>query len=240
MKTLLLQARRPDDPMRAHEYECFLETTGLTSDQLATYNLVEGIPSLSHVREHNALLIGGSGEFYVSKRDLPRFDELLELLAAVAECGHPMFGSCFGYHCLVAALGGEIINDPDNTEVGTYELTRTEASNSDPLFGALPGTFMAQLGHKDRAKFHPPNCGNFASSEHSPLQALRVPGKPIWAVQFHPELTGTRNKERYRHYLEGYTEHLNEQEKQAQMQRFKPSPEATSLLSRFLDYIECG
>ncbi len=226
--------------MRAHESECFRDASGLAPDEMDTYNLVTGIPSLSLIRRHQAVLIGGSGDFYVSKRDLPRFPEFLELLLAIIDCGHPTFASCFGYHCIVTAMGGQIIHDPDNTEVGTYELSLTDEGRNDPLFTTLPGTFAAQMGHKDRASCHPEGLMNFAYSERSPLQALRIPGKPIWGAQFHPELSGTQNQERYLHYLEGYAQYQTEEDRAEHLTRFRESPEATKLLSKFLQLARCG
>ena len=75
---------------------------------------------------------------------------------------------------LVRALDGEVIHDPDNTEVGTYELTLTAEGRADELFGGLPDRFLAQMGHKERAFRYPAGIPNLASSERSPLQALPV------------------------------------------------------------------
>lgn len=233
-KVLLLQARHADDPMAAHEHACFVERSGLPGDSMSIHDLCEGPPSISRVREFDALMVGGSGDFYVSKGDLPAFDEFLELLRQIVAIGHPTFASCFGYQSMVRALGGEVLFDVDNTEVGTYELALTEDGRSDELFGELPDRFNAQLGHKDRAVSHPDGIPNLASSAASPFQALRVPGKPIWASQFHPELDRSTNEDRYRHYLDGYASHMSDEERAASLDRFHESPEASDLLQRFV------
>ncbi len=236
-KVLLLQARYPEDPAKEHERECFVRTAAVEHEHLECRNLLDGPPTLEEVGKYDALFIGGSGDFYVSKRDLPFHDEVLALLRGVAEASHPMFGSCFGYQLLVEAMGGEVAHDPANTEVGTYELSLTAESRQDPLFGELPATFCAQMGHKDRATRHPTGIPNLASSPQSPLQALRVPGKPIWATQFHPELDRTSNLSRFERYLESYAAHLTESERVETKMRFGESPEASELLRRFLKLV---
>ena len=185
-------------------------------------------------------MVGGAGDFYVSKGDLPHQESLFELLTELVESGHPMFASCFGFQCLVQAMGGRIIHDPASTEVGTYELTLTDRGQDDPLFGTLPSSFRAQLGRKDRASSYPDQFENLASSAACPYQALRVRGRPIWASQFHPELDREANLERFRRYMDGYAPHMNPQERQAAFDRFVESPDSCQLLRRFLTLIFGG
>jgi GMP synthase (glutamine-hydrolysing) len=234
IRVLLLQARLSDDPMGRHEHTCFVERTGLPAEDVVTHDLCTGPPELCDVRRHDALMVGGSGDFYVSERNLPEHEGYLELLREVVDTGHPTFASCFGYQSLVQALGGSVVRDEANTEVGTYELELTEAGRADELFGALPPRFHAQMGHKDRATRGADGCLNLASSERSPFQALRIAGKPIWASQFHPELTRITNLDRFVHYVEGYAPFMDAAERAAAMEQFRESRESSALLGRFL------
>ena len=231
---MLLQAREPGDPMREHEHLCFAERSGLPREHIVPHDLLAGMPTPAALRRCDGLLIGGSGSFYVSKRDLPTHDAFMGLLREVVVLRKPTFASCFGYQSLVEALGGEVVHDPPRTEVGTFTLTLTEAGRGDPLFGALPATFTAQQGHKDRAHRHPPGLDNLAQSERAPLQALRVPGAAIWATQFHPELDRRTNLERFDRYLEGYAAFMTDEERAEARRGFAESPEASSLLARFV------
>ena len=236
-RILLLQARRADDPMKGQEFDCFVDKTGLPADRVVPHDLCEGPPAAAALRRFDAVMVGGSGDFYVSNGDLPAFEGTLDFLREVVRRRHPMLASCFGYQCLVQALGGEIFHDPENMEVGTYELTLTESGKADPLFGELPETFLAQLGHKDRAIVHPVSLPNLASSPRSPFQAFRIPGQPIWATQFHPELDRATNLQRFRNYIGGYAVHLTEEGREAQVALFRESPEASDLLRRFLKLV---
>ena len=236
-KILLLQARGPGDPARAEEVRSFAARCGVDPSQITPWDLLEGPPSMAEIRFHDTLMVGGAGEFYVSKGDLPYFDRLLERLVDVVDAGHPTFASCFGFQCLVVALGGEIVHDADNMEVGTYEVALTGDGREDELFGDLPETFQAQLGRKDRAAGAWNGVLGLASSERCPMQALRIPGKPIWASQFHPELDRDTNLFRFNRYLEGYAAVMTPDELEWTLENFRPSPEANDLLKRFLDLV---
>lgn len=236
-EVLLLQARYAHDPAKKEEQHSFAQKLHLQPEQLRSWDLLKGPPSLEEVLRHDVVMMGGSGEFYVSKGNLPGYGRLLDLLRKVAEMGHPMFASCFGFQCLVEALGGEVVHDPENTEVGTYELELTSQGRRDPLLGSLPQRFSAQLGRKDRADRLPEGIPNLAFSEASPYQAFRIPGKPIWAFQFHPELNRTENRLRFDRYMDGYAVHMSQEERLEACKRFRESPETETLLHRFVEVV---
>ncbi len=237
MKILLLQAREPDDKARAEERTSFAEKAGLPVDAIVPHDLLFGVPTLSEVQGYDALMIGGSGEYYVSKGNLPYFQETLDLLAAVVTAGHPTFASCFGFQLLTEALGGQIIYDAEGMQVGTYDLTLTEAGREDNLFRYLPDLFRAQLGRKDKAVRLPDTVVSLATNVSCPFMAFRVPRKLIWATQFHPELTGEENRLRFSRYLEGYQAILTQDGSEETLSRFGESPETAGLIARFLKLI---
>ena len=237
LKILLLQARNYGDLAQAEERASFAEKAGLDLEQIVPWDLLSCPPSLGEVLGYDALMVGGSGDFYVSRANLPCFSEAMELMQEVVARGHPTFASCFGFQVMVKALGGEIVYDADGMEVGTYDLTLTEAGQGDELLGGLPRHFPAQLGRKDRAAALPPGCVNLAFSERSPYQALRIPGQPIWATQFHPELSGEENWTRFQRYFEGYASVMSEEERRVARSRFRESPGTTALIRRFVELV---
>ena len=237
LKILLLQARNPGDPVREEEHRSFAEKCGLPPESIVTWDLVSGPPPISLVLAHDALMVGGSGDYYVSNRSLPRFMDQLSLLVEVVDRGHPTFASCFGFQLLAEALGGKVVHDPASTEVGTYDLVLTEEGRQDPLMGRLPPLFAAQMGRKDRAETLPPGVVHLAASERNPHQAFRVPGKPVWTTQFHPELDCESNFARYLRYQEGYEGHLTAYERAEAHRRFRESPHTDLLLPGFLELV---
>ena len=234
LRILLLQARKEDDPAQFDERKSFADRCDLPLDNVVPFDLLSGTPTLKQVRQYDALMIGGSGEFYVSKRNLPGFETVVELLGEITAVSHPTFASCFGFQLLAHALGGEIIYDPSSIEIGTYPITLTEVGKQDDLFSYFPEIFNAQLGRKDRAVRLPETVLHLAGSERAPYQALRVLEKPIWGTQFHPELTRAENLARFNRYLEDYAGVLDETEIQKAVARFQESPETEALIGRFL------
>ncbi len=237
LKLLLLQARRAEDPARHEERVSFAKRLRVPLDAIVPYDLLQGPPSLEKVRAHKAVLVGGSGEFDVSKWNLPHQDATLQRLREIVDLGLPMFASCFGFQLMVQALGGNIINDPDTTEIGTFPIYLTEAAKNDELFGILPDEFMAQLGHKERAEVMPPGVITLAYSDKVAYEAMRIPGKPIWATQFHPELDLEDHLVRFRRYLHIYAHLFTEEQIQEMLDSFQPSPETEKLLPRFMEIV---
>jgi GMP synthase (glutamine-hydrolysing) len=235
MKVLLLQARRSDDPMMEHERQCFVSATGLAEGSFQFVNVVDRVPAPDELSAFDALMVGGAGHFSLTSLDEPFYEPLVELVRWVADEGFPTFASCFGFQLMVHAFGGRVEHDPGGAEVGSFVLRLSEAGRSDELFGRLPAEFIAQMGHVDRATAMPAGVPNLASSERSPLQALRLPGRPVWATQFHPELDQKTNHDRYLAYLDNYdSTGFGEQETGFTA---LPSPETSTLLPAFIELI---
>lgn len=234
IKILLLQARTAEDTAKDEERASFAREVGVPPANVVPFDLLADTPTLAEVRRYDALMVGGSGDYYVSKGNLPGFTAVLALLNEVVAVGHPTFASCFGFQLLVQALGGRIVYDPDSMEVGTYPVTLTDEGRRDELFGTLPPVFPAQLGRKDRADLLPPGVVHLALSANARYQALRVPGKPIWATQFHPELDKEDNLKRFRRYMAGYTAVMTPEAIEESLSRFGDSPDAAKLLRGFV------
>ena len=236
LRFCLLQARNPGDLVREEECQAFADRLGVRREA------VRGVDVLSqelgrHLLEGaDALLVGGAGEYSVCT-PTPAIHNLMDFLGEVAQDGIPIFASCFGFQCLVVALGGEVIHDAKGAEVGSTEVCLTEAGRRDPLFSLLPARFIAQQGHKDRASRLPQVAVCMAENQNSPYQALRLKGRPVFATQFHPELTGSTNRQRFERYIEDYGEVFGVNRARRMLEEFQPSPEASGLLERFADWL---
>jgi len=218
--------------MLTHEQRCFANALNVPMETITPHNLLGGPPCPAALETHDAVLVGGSGDYSVlGDHDfLGPFFHFLETVIVGGQV--PTFASCFGFQALVLAGGGEVVHDEERAEVGTYTLTLTEAGREDGLFSVLGSSFHAQLGHKDHAARLPAGMVNLASSPAAPFQALRVDGLPIVATQFHPELTREANTERYLRYWEAYC--TGDTADDPVLARMKDSPEATALLRRWV------
>ena len=236
LRFALLQARSPQDPARDEEHAAFAARLSLPPQAIRAVDIFTQPLDQALLDGTDVLLVGGAGEYSVLD-DLPPIHRFIDFLGEAAAQGRPTFASCFGFQALVLALGGEVISAPDRAEVGSYTLWRTPEASDDPLFGTLPDTFIAQLGHKDQASRLPDAVLNLASSERTVYQALRVRGAPVYATQFHPELTWLDNRRRFERYMPIYGKLFGEAEAQERLDSHTPGPESNTLIARFVDEI---
>ncbi len=240
-QALLVQARESNDPSLDKEFQSFVRRSSyLTADDFQRLNVLEEPPTRSSLDGIDVLFVGGSGRFSVASANFEGHDAFLELMEAVVEARLPTFASCFGFHALVKSMGGQLEKVEKYAEIGTFDIHLNDHGRRDPLFGQLPDTFPAQLGHNDSVVELPDSLVRLASSDACPVQAVRFPDEPIFATQFHPELTDRDNMKRYIQYLENY-EDLGELDARERRERaealHRPSPESNRLVDLFLESV---
>lgn len=236
LRYTLLQARNAADLARDEEHAAFAVRLSVSEDHIRCVDVLTTSLDLGILEGVDALLIGGSGDHSVLD-DTPAIHGFIGFLEKVCELGFPTFASCFGFQGLALALGGSVVSDASRAEVGSYPLTVTPAGAIDPLFSSLPVPFIAQLGHKDHVTSLPAGVENLAQSERSHFQALKVVGKPIYATQFHPELTWQENRMRFLRYMKTYGAIFGEEVAKERLDSHVPGPEANTLLARFVDLV---
>lgn len=233
IKILLIQFRT--DATEEHEREGFAKHLGISKDQIVSLNVCKEKLNSSSLDNIDAVIIGGAGEFCISKNDLPVQDEFMAFIRLVREKQISLLGVCYGCHAMAEAFGGLVISDKSRQETKTFDITRNEISDQDPVMSRLPKVFAAQLGHTDHVEKLPEDAINFASSELSFIQAWGFPGESTYAVQFHPELDQEANRERVVCYRDIYLKD-DDVFKEA-YNSVRPSPEASKFLRYFLE--EC-
>lgn len=184
---LLLQVRNSDDPMREHEVECFSRSFRCRRDRIRVFDLLSGVPSQGALDDADVVLLGGSGEYSVAKGG-PWLSAALESMQRLYETSKPTFASCWGFQAMARAMGGEVITDRSQAEVGTLWLELTPEGRNDPVFGPLGHRFQVQIGHEDIVTRLPEGASLLASSATVENEAFRFDGRPIYCTQFHPEL----------------------------------------------------
>jgi GMP synthase (glutamine-hydrolysing) len=227
----LLQIRNANDTVREDEVGCFVRRLEVEASQVHAIDVLEERLDSSIYDRFDAVLVGGSGEYSVLD-DVAPIRALLDFLGETATLGFPVFASCFGFQALSVALGGEVVHDAERAEVGTYDIGLTPHASEDEIFSKLSPRFLAQQGHKDHVTRLPSTARHLAGSERSPFQAARFGDAPVWATQFHPELTEQDNRRRVLHYRERYATELD-----AVLDILRPSHETHGLLARFADLL---
>jgi GMP synthase (glutamine-hydrolysing) len=107
----------------------------------------------------------------------------------IVDLGVPVLGICYGLQLLAHRLGG-LVERADDREYGRALL---KIEIDDPLFANLPGGAerVVWMSHGDRVLRLPEGFTVLATSQSSPVAAIRHAEKPVWGVQFHPEVVHT-------------------------------------------------
>eukprot|EP01080_Neovahlkampfia_damariscottae_P003080 gene3080-5250_t len=191
MRILLLQIREVNDPTAKEEYLSFVRCSKLKEDNFVVHNVFEKPNFDENILEgHVALFIGGSSDASVLKEEEYSFVlNCKKLLIHCEKNNFPVFGSCFGFQLACEALGGEVIVDEKNCEMGCYNISLfSDSAKEDLLFHDTPNGFTSIIGHKERAIKLPENAILLASTELCPYHAFTLKDKPFYAFQFHPEM----------------------------------------------------
>ena len=230
-RVLLLQVR-DQRAAELHEQQCFLDRLSLAPERLALVNVVERpVPSVAEALAYDVVILGGAGA-HSAYVDYPFTEPLSDLVNELVERDRPFFGACFGHQFLGRALGGSVVHDPANEEIGTFEVEVTAEGAKDPLFQGAPPRFAAHLGHHDRIDRVPSNLVTLASTARCAQQVVRVADKPVYGAQFHCEMTEQHMRERVMMYARDY---MSGDDPAGQLaKRLRPTPYADGLLARFM------
>jgi GMP synthase (glutamine-hydrolysing) len=102
--------------------------------------------------------------------------------------GIPILGVCYGMQ-LVAQLEGGVV-EHGRREYGRAEITVLEADEI--LDGFAPGEqTTVWMSHGDHVVQPPPGYQTLAATPTVPVAAFRAADRPIYGVQFHPEVAHT-------------------------------------------------
>ncbi|MDJ0975923.1 MAG: glutamine-hydrolyzing GMP synthase [Planctomycetota bacterium] len=119
---------------------------------------------------------------------------------AVFDAGVPILGICYGMQLTVHLLGGRV----DHAETREYGPARIEILNGDKLFEGIDGEMDVWMSHGDRVEAAPEGFLSLAKTDHAPFAAVKHAEKPIYGVQFHPEVTHTpRGTDLMKNFLYG-------------------------------------
>ena len=221
--------------MREQERTCFQKGLNCQPTQLDTWDLVH--EEIGHPRwtDYDVILLGGSGDYSVVSGG-PWLERVEETIQELYERAIPTFASCWGFQLISKALGGSVITNLDQAEIGTVDLQLTEAGQSDPVFGSLPICFQAQMGHQDIVTSLPPGAILLASTEQVHHGAFCFPNRAWYGTQFHPELTRDDLVERLAEYPD-YVEQIAGIPLAEFLSRCQETPQANALLARFVDQL---
>lgn len=124
-------------------------------------------------------IILSGGPYSVYAEDAPHVDQ------AIFDLGVPILGICYGLQEL-ACIDGAEVGRSDKREYGPATL-QVEDPNC-PLFKNVDHSIV-WMSHGDKLHNLPKNYRVTATSENSPFCGISHISKPIFGIQFHPEVT---------------------------------------------------
>ena len=125
------------------------------------------------------ILSGGPASVYAD--DAPSLDP------AILELGIPVFGICYGFQTMAAALGGEVAN------TGGREFGRTTFTATDDgvLHRGLDRNQPVWMSHNDAVQVAPEGFVVTGSTPGAPVAAFESVEAKMAGVQYHPEVLHT-------------------------------------------------
>ena len=180
----------------------------------------------------DALVIGGSHASALE--DAPWIFSELDIIEQADQREMPVLGVCFGAQLLARAYYGKnAIQKISPVEVGWHSVNQTE--QDDLLFEHIPRQFTTFHFHTEEI-LPQPEMQVLASSVASEVQVFRVDQKPIWGVQFHPEVTPQAGCDFLRKTRQVYEPHnLRYEELAARAQLSEATPQ---LFRNFLNSLQ--
>jgi GMP synthase (glutamine-hydrolysing) len=125
------------------------------------------------------ILSGGPSSVYDD--DAPKLNpELLSLEI-------PILGICYGLQLLLYNFGEKIVKG----KVGEYGNATINQSIDNILFEKIPNQINVWMSHADKVQKINNNWKVLAQSKNKIIAAVQHSSKPIFGVQFHPEVTHT-------------------------------------------------
>jgi GMP synthase (glutamine-hydrolysing) len=126
--------------------------------------------------EHAKAIILSGSRSGVYETEAPQLDpDILNL-------GIPVLGICYGLQAIVHNAGGRIIRG-----TGEYGNADIYAETDSPLLDDLKGT-QVWMSHADEIVSLPDTLEVIARSSNNVIAAVKHKEKPIYGVQFHPEV----------------------------------------------------
>ncbi|HTZ61690.1 MAG TPA: GMP synthase subunit A [Thermoplasmata archaeon] len=159
----------------------------------ADTTIVPNTTPLADLDADGIVLSGGALSLEGSEAPLGRVGEWIDSVPV------PVLAICLGHEYLGRHFGGKLLRS--SPEFGAVDLVVDRSDH--PLFAGLPEKFRVWASHNDEVAEPPPGWSVLAHSAACRVEAMAHPTRPIWGVQFHPEVEHTEGgREIFRHFLD--------------------------------------
>ena len=147
-----------------------------------------GIGAIRRFAPQGVILSGGPES--VTGRSTPKAP------AAIFEMGVPLLGICYGMQTMAAQLGGRV----ESAAQREFGYAQVSVHVPGRLFEGLGDDFDASgtaqldvwMSHGDKVIELPPGFTRLAATDSAPIAAMGDEARRFYGLQFHPEVTHTR------------------------------------------------
>jgi GMP synthase (glutamine-hydrolysing) len=152
-------------------------------EQGAFARIVRHDITADRVRELDPIgLILSGGPSSVYEPGAPKCDP------AIFSLGLPILGICYGMQLVCQSLGGAVQPCP-SAEYGRTDLHVVDQNSA--LFQGVDATTTVWMSHGDQVREVGPEFLPLAATHSCPVAAVRHASLPVYAIQFHPEVSHT-------------------------------------------------
>lgn len=143
--------------------------------------IIPNSTSLEEIREKNPLgLILGGG---------PSIEKSGNSVSYVEELDYPILGICLGHQIIAKAFGGKI----GAAGIESYAQIKINILDENDILKGFGKSADVWASHKDEVTKPPENFKVLATSSICGVEAMKHENKPIYGIQFHPEVHHTEN-----------------------------------------------
>ena len=127
--------------------------------------------------EADGLVLGGG----------PSLDRAGNCADYLTDLDLPILGICLGMQLMAETFGGRV----ERGSVGGYAEVEVEIIEEDDILKGLPQKIKTWASHADQVVDLPENFQSLARSDVCEIEAMKHLEKPLYGVQWHPEVVHT-------------------------------------------------
>ena len=139
------------------------------------------LEKIKSMKPRGIILSGGPAN--ITDADAPTVDR------EIFELGVPVLGVCYGMQLMAHLLGGQVAKAARRE----YGYARMDCDTQSALFRGLSAQQDVWMSHGDRIEQLPPGFVGAGQTDGSTLAAMRHGDRPLFGIQFHPEVAHTPN-----------------------------------------------
>ena len=145
--------------------------------EIQSFNISPDI--LKNEKVKGVILSGGPSSIY--EENAPKISK------DILNMNVPILGICYGLQLLIHLNNGKV-NAAEKKEYGQAQL---KINSHSIIFEDIPDNSTVWMSHSDKVDEIPVDFETIAQTNNSPFAAVHHKTKPIWGIQFHPEVSHT-------------------------------------------------